>query len=456
MKNVSNTSKNTIWCFPLIMILIMMSLSVVAFGDTCSYISNFHFYIYLVIVILDFIKDNASVSLIQVFLVGVIYIIIPEGLLYGYSHLVPALRFLFVSVDFVLFGYFIFSTKNHRISRQRNFLISFKTPMVGLFLWLVYLLFLYKSVPGAIYAYSGGRSTSSGGGNLGSVLNIVIKSSGLVLPALLAFYGKMKGRSIVWSLAMSIPIFLIIFLKGTRFPLLFSLLGYCLTSGAVTLINMKLKTVIMVLAVAFLLNEASSMMREFRVFGLQESVEENSQSNQIQVVDKEKLFSQKVASHLSAEGIVDMMDLSMRYFEYHPHTYGLSLSFPLYFWIPRAIWPSKPTMIGYWLVREERIVGETHSASFGFVGEAYADFGIFSSIIMFLLGMLIKRMNEFKDDVFRNAADSNKVIIASMLYPYVFFMVRSPVTGTITFIGVAVYYFLYSKIIEKYKKYNDC
>lgn len=432
----------TIYLFA-IFVMIVVSFLVIMLSESCVTLTNIHFYLYAVVILLDFLKDDNSVSLIQVFLLGVIYIILSEGLLYGSSLVLSAMKFLLYSADFLLLGYFL--TKPNTRWRKKEEFKTIPTGYATVFLFLLYGLYLYHVLPRALSSFSGGRQTSSGAGSMTGVFNTIIASSGLSLPAMFAYHFKNQKRGKLRSLLFSLPIFVVIFMKGTRFPLLFSMVGYLLVSEIFVLERMKWKTIFFMIIGVIAINEGANMMKDFRVFGYDS--QENSMANVRSTVDLRKvLLSQKIAKHMSPEGVVDMMDLNMNYFNDHPHTMGLSLTFPLYFWVPRTLWKTKPTMIGYWLVREDRSVNEGHSASFSFVGEAYADFGEFSLIVMLLFGVLIRKINDFKTKVFRNEKTSYKSILASMMYPYAFFIVRSPVTASNTLIGVLVFYLMYSKL----------
>ena len=158
-------------------------------------------------------------------------------------------------------------------------------------------------------------------------------------------------------------------------------------------------------------------------------------------------IAKNILSFGSNEGVVDMTALLIKHFNTNPHLYGESSSFLLYFWIPRSFWPNKPTMLGNWFIREYRSgFSEGHSASFGFTGDLYADFGYFSLFFIFILGILLKRAENFKD----KAINSNNfnIILGAMLYPFVFFFVRSPVTSIITFLSIILYYKLFKNILN--------
>jgi len=107
--------------------------------------------------------------------------------------------------------------------------------------------------------------------------------------------------------------------------------------------------------------------------------------------------------------------------------------FLLYWWVPRAVWPSKPTMDGYWLAREvmaDGDVGTGHSVAGGFLLPALLDLGPNLGIVM----CLFYGLGLFAADRFwarhRDPADPGSVFAA--LLPFgVFFAMRSPQTSAL-------------------------
>jgi hypothetical protein len=105
-------------------------------------------------------------------------------------------------------------------------------------------------------------------------------------------------------------------------------------------------------------------------------------------------------------------------------------------------------MLGYWLVRKYRSgFSEAQSVSFGFTGEIYSDFGYMSLMFLFILGRVLRKAENFRRAAFQEKGYS--VILAAMLYPYVFFFVRSPITATINFAGILAIYLIIRSVILK-------
>jgi oligosaccharide repeat unit polymerase len=153
---------------------------------------------------------------------------------------------------------------------------------------------------------------------------------------------------------------------------------------------------------------------------------------------------------MSPEGVVRSNAKMVDYFSNKPFLFGESTGFIFYFWIPRSIWKEKPTMLGHWLIREygDKGFGSGHSASFGFSGDFYADFGIPGAIFLsFLLGIGLKKLESIRIQSFY-IEDERKILYA-MVYPYVFFAVRSPITASITMIYILVVFFLLRRLLFK-------
>ena len=81
-----------------------------------------------------------------------------------------------------------------------------------------------------------------------------------------------------------------------------------------------------------------------------------------------------------------------------PYQGGRTLALVPTMYIPRAIWPDKPTIsIGAWIIDNYRIVGEEVESSIGptWVGEFYLNFGVWAIAPgMLLLGMLLRFAHE--------------------------------------------------------------
>jgi hypothetical protein len=105
--------------------------------------------------------------------------------------------------------------------------------------------------------------------------------------------------------------------------------------------------------------------------------------------------------------------------------------------------------MGHWLVRKYRSgFSEGHSASFGFTGELFADFGYFSFFFVFFLGVFLKWADLFRAYQLAQPMSYSKVLVG-MIFSYVFFFVRSPITSTITFLGILLVQYFIRKLLFK-------
>ena len=157
-----------------------------------------------------------------------------------------------------------------------------------------------------------------------------------------------------------------------------------------------------------------------------------------------------MADHCSPEGCVEISRLFEIYFEYHPHTYGKSIGFVTYFWIPRRIWPGKPTQVEHWLPRyyNPHLSDKASNAS-GFMGALSADFGIYSLFVIFLFGCLLKKMNSLL--VYYDFGRSHRYesLYVVLFIPVTFFGVRGLSMSTMTFISQALLLFALQKLFFK-------
>lgn len=107
---------------------------------------------------------------------------------------------------------------------------------------------------------------------------------------------------------------------------------------------------------------------------------------------------------------------------------ALEHAFLLYWWIPRTLWPAKPTMDGHWLAHEVMAdvdASAGHSVAGGVTLPALLDFGRLGSIAFCLLyGLAIWRLDRFVE---AHADPLDPASVVSALLPFaVFFGMRSP------------------------------
>lgn len=140
-------------------------------------------------------------------------------------------------------------------------------------------------------------------------------------------------------------------------------------------------------------------------------------------------------SLLSAEGILStnaLIHLSQSYPAWNWNRLPENL-FLAYWWVPRAIWPEKPQMAGYWVIRELSSQGgfsDAHSASGGFAMPALLDFGpTGGAFFSILYGIALGKLENFA--LQHRSPDQISIVISGYLYFAVFFMMRSLHTSLI-------------------------
>jgi len=270
----------------------------------------------------------------------------------------------------------------------------------------------------------------------------IINSLGFILPASFAYYFFiLKGKSLWIPFLYSLPVFLIFFTSGTRFYLLFSFLGFIMVIFDKYFSKRSLKKIIIFSSVAIALILVSNLMKNSRYNNWSDREDVNN-------TDFPTYISKEFFSN---EGAIEMTTLLITYFQSNKHLLGESSSFITYFWIPRSIWPEKPMMLGYWLVRKYRNgLPNSHSVTFGFIGDVYADFGYYCLIVMFIFGFLIYKVEILKDKLLNSKHFAT--VLGAMLYPVLFFFVRDPITSLMNLVGIVFFYLLIKKMIINSKR----
>lgn len=367
------------------------------------------------------------------YIVGIEGIIHHEEILsrYGSSSIIAArylvLTFL-LSVSAYLIMYSVFGNRLKSFSSQKQ-MIKYKSSIITVAaVVLAYLFFLSYNIEGAYNAFFGGRKAAgrSFGGELSFIFHAASSAISMTLPALLSYllkYLYRVKRYALYSFLISFPIFFVLFLLGTRLVLLFSVLGVLIVILAGR--RIRPKTVIALLLIGILGLALADMMVKSRGTGLARYA-----------LGFEYFKSGEFLSTLyTREGVTGAVTMLVDYFENNQHLFGAQSAFAFIFWIPRSVWPSKPSMLGYWLIREVRSIryGSSHSISFGFAGDVYADFGFFGGVLFALFFGCVLAILELK--VVSSLSDSFTVLYAAVLYPFVFLSMRSLQTSLFSLIG---------------------
>ena len=415
---------------PKIIIAVFVSLIVLLYNSYYD-LGVFYFYAIIGFLIYDVVRTK-KIQLLHIWNGAFLFIILSEVFVRDNMSLykLEALKFLIIANNIVFIGYY-FKRKRHFKLKQKKKEGSFSNrtnKSIGVLLILVVFLYVLYKYKYALVSYTLGRDIARHSIE-SNLLDSIFNSIELVLPAIIVYYFHfIKHKHIIVSFLVSLPIFIILVLIGTRFPLLFSVLGFVLTMNAVSVNSKSFKKYLLLGGVAIFLIGASTYMREVRL-----SSSKNQSTYYAEEKEAYKYVPTYLSQYMSPEGVLDMNSLMFEHFDNNSHLYGASSSFLFYFWIPRSVWPDKPKMLGYWLIREHRSgFGDAHNVSYGFTGELFADFGYFALIFTFFIGILLRVGEDFKDYVFHS--ESYSIILGAMLYPYVFFFVRSPLTSTINFL----------------------
>lgn len=430
----------------IISVLLLFSTIITLSIDSNFDIANIHFYIFILIAIVDFFK-NRSFSLLSVWIVAFIYIIITEMLLanygpdYSWAH-----KFIFISNNIVILGYIYgkdiskndidrHNTSNDDLRESSYFTVSMAS---------LYILFLIVLIPHALTSLRfGARSLENTGEASSNIFVSTLLNTYKVLPIILGFYiVKIKKKSKWIALIFSLPIIFLLIVDGTRFYLLFSLLPFLLICRFLNIGKITLGKIIQITLFVGVFLWMSDFIMNTRNTG----IEDISQRLENKTTVNSDYLSVKICSHGSSEGVVFMVNLIKKHFDVYDHTYGMSTGFFLYFWIPRSIWPNKPEMLNHWL--PHMYMGgfaDNHSTASSFCGEPYADFGYFSVILFFVVGILLKKGNNYLRKYRYGDAISLHSLFAAQLIPYVFFAVRSPITATYQTIMQLAFIYIYYK-----------
>lgn len=410
------------------------------------------FYFLIGYTIFDIIVKK-SICIYHIWLISFIYIILSEGIVY-YREIndfgiygLYATKIILISNISVLLGY---NNTNNKIAKKPEN-SSYLRKSINIKLTIIISLFFIISIEKALSAFSVGRIKADAQAENVLLLSSLINAIGLILPAFIAYIFKMKGPNFnkIKPLLFSTPVFLILFLNGSRYPLLFSAVGFLYIYLDLSNISMK-KLLFTILPVVITILFSTKIMMNTRSGNSNLGEGINSAFRSFSKSAESSNFTESLALQMSPEGVVKSFSKMVSYFENNNYKHGTSTGFILYFWVPRQIWNEKPTMLGHWLIRDygDTGFGDGHSASFGFAGDFFADFGIPGAVILsFILGSGLKKLENLKNS--NNIYKNEKMILSAMFYPYTFFIVRSPITASITFIYIIITFIILKKILLK-------
>lgn len=424
----------------LIVLSMIIALIICVAPQSAQIMIDVSLFIYIAIIYVNF-KRSKSFNIYQVWIVGYIFIVWAEMCIicdsreYLGGYITPFCRFILANAC-VLLGYNI---------RQKEmppsiYKIRKDNAWFPLLIAVLSAYFIYQKMPSVMNVYNEGRGTIlSNAKGSGTLMGALRGALGLLMPAMIAYYiRRVKKKPVALALVLSLPITILQLFGGTRFRFLFSVLPIMIILG---LFNIKRgeknKIALLVMAmVAMIL--LTNFVKENRASGFADA--------EMSFFDENERYESKratvwLARHFSPEGIVRMARRADVYFSENSLHYGKETSFILYFWVPRSIWKDKPTQLDYWLIREFENVADEFSTASGFIGELRADFGWGCLFFIFLFGMLLKKIDLYSTAVLSKENDAFNVVLVSVLYPWAFFFVRSPITSTMSLLWqLAIFY----------------
>jgi oligosaccharide repeat unit polymerase len=287
-------------------------------------------------------------------------------------------------------------------TRQKLFLIS------------IYILYMFVMTQTAIVGFYYGRNSGMLASWIGPFYKYFVAIS-YVLPGLFAYLFVKKNITFTLLLILTLPIFGIQILNGTRFVFLFSFFIFACFIFDINNLNKKNILILFVLFIG-----ASSLITTIRSGG---------------VVNESPTDKKLIDNILHSEGLVYYFSGLVKYYEHNEHSYlPIQSSFVTYFYIPRSLWPEKPKLIGKWILHSgvfSESFSDKHSGSVTIVGPFYADFGYFCFLIIFILGRGLSKVEQLYF-AYISRKDLTTIIAASTA-PTLFFSLRSFNTSFITF-----------------------
>jgi hypothetical protein len=401
-------------------------------------------FVYVAMVVLNYLHEK-HINILQIWIVAFVFIIHSEMLILAdardvFEYLSPFFLFL-MSNNLVILGYHLSKRRVKPMYSIVNYQV-YNKPLFALLVVVFMAVFIYGSIQNVRDNLLLGRQLDDtvGSAKLGAMF---VDSIGIMLPSLIAFLFKDVKGKIKWlQLIFVIPIFLIHIILATRFKLLFSFIPFCVVSGMIDVVRVSWQRLVALLAIAIGVSMLSSFMKENRYLSITELTYDNY------VIDEYEgsKWSVKLGAQMSPEGVLQMAKYADDYFSNHDLTYGKECANLLYRWVPRKLWRDKPKPIDHWLIRYYEDVSDAHSSSSGFIGVFRADFGWFALFFALLLGFLLKRLDIYTLETCMYKKDSLEIIMASLMFSYVFFMVRSPITATYILLYEYIVYVVIRKL----------
>lgn len=259
----------------------------------------------------------------------------------------------------------------------------------------------------------------------------IISSLATVALFLSFITARVSRRRSYWLLfcLFLIPELLFEFISGKRsgvtFLLLKLLIAYYMTSGRGHRMSLRLSCwVIVFLIFAVLLFPVISAVRFYGVGGIVEASSAFSWSS-------ETLFRSIGYRLHDLDSLALIMD---RVPDQFPHTLGLELGLLTVAWIPRKIWPGKPTIsLGEIFWKElvpPGLYAEGTSVSVSLPGEFYWDLGIVGVLVgMMLVGILWRFLHEY---LVRPRGNLSNTLVVSAMFTSFFMPLEQSLVALFT------------------------
>lgn len=404
-----------------------------------------HFYLYTLLLGFNFLLTH-RITLFQIWIAGFIFIIWSDMMILSqdlsFAIYERSIAFLFFANNTLLLGYLLYNPNLKKGIDKRIFQQAKVIPFLLTVALFIYVVASYQKM---ILTLIMGRQLRDVVGTT-ELWSTITDTLGLLIPTYSAYYFRFYSRKNAYiSLLWALPVFVIEAVLGTRFRLLFLIMPYCVILEYIGVKYMPWKKIIKLVILILMLIPITNFIKKNRTISFYEAIENVNRKQDIQSEE----FMIKLADNMSPEGVVRMTFLANDYFSNHQLMYGKEIGHVLYFMIPRKYWPDKPLPIDHWLIRKYEKVSSTYSTASGFTGEIRADFGMGCFIILFFWGMFLKWFDEYAKRVYSsNDTDYNKILIA-LIYPYIFFFVRSPLTATYSFIFEVLVYLIIRKMLTK-------
>lgn len=429
------------------LLLIISSISFTFLNDDLHASSTLCMYIYLTIILLEFIS-NRRITLIFIFLSAFIFIIIPEGILnyedlyseWGIQNVNKGFSFCVVTSGLIFIGYKLFERRNrysiiegNEITEKK--LIINKKGVLTTIILLYNIFFLIINFKNAIYGLIYGRASA-----FPFLYSSLLYSIGFIV---IGITNDLFKNNKIKTLLFNLPIIFVFLSVGTRFFIIYII--FILFFDYFN--KLTFKKIILLFFAAILTISTTNSIKDLRRGGLL-----STRTSQIEYLEKNSNLTESIAKLGSPEGIIRNSAMITDYSKKKGYTYGRSIGFLGIFWIPRAIWPNKPVMLDSWLIREYygNQFGEGYSSASGYGGELYMDFGyLFASIILFFFGYFLAKVQLWIDLNHRQSLQYS--ITSGFLYGWIFFGTRSLLTSTYMLIYFLVSSYLVFNFLIKTK-----